>query len=145
MPVILTNDEEFKIIYPNGINEDGGLNNITFTVSSIDSINNKNILNDTEATFEAGDDAYTFETKANYHGNRDLVSQKMTFDKKSLTPAEVYVVDSEGEPRVTMKFTSFKFDEKLADGYFDCQQTMEYSYDEHSDKPPLRYARNDRK
>lgn len=48
MPVILTNDEEFEIIYPNGINEDGSLNNITFTVSSIDSINNKNILNDPE-------------------------------------------------------------------------------------------------
>lgn len=48
MPIILTNDEEFKIIYPNGINEDGSLNNITFTVSSIDSINNKNILNDPE-------------------------------------------------------------------------------------------------
>ncbi len=48
MPVILTNDEEFEIIYPNGINEDGSLNNITFTVSSIDSINNKNILDDPE-------------------------------------------------------------------------------------------------
>lgn len=48
MPVILTNDEEFEIIYPNGINEDCSLNNITFTVSSIDSINNKNILNDPE-------------------------------------------------------------------------------------------------
>lgn len=48
MPVILTNDEEFEIIYPNGINEDGSLNNITFIVSSIDSINNKNILDDPE-------------------------------------------------------------------------------------------------
>lgn len=48
MPVILTNDEEFEIIYPNGINEDGSLNNITFTISSIDSINNKNILDDPE-------------------------------------------------------------------------------------------------
>lgn len=48
MPIILINDEEFKIIYPNGINEDGSLNNITFTVSSIDSINNKNILDDPE-------------------------------------------------------------------------------------------------
>ena len=62
------------------------------------------ILNDAEAVFEATEDAYTFETKANYHGNRDLVSQKITFDKKELTPTEVYV-----------------------DGYFDCQQTMEYS------------------
>ena len=48
MPVILTNDEELEIIYPNGINEDGSLNNITFTISSIDSINNKNILDDPE-------------------------------------------------------------------------------------------------
>lgn len=85
------------------------------------------ILNDSEATFKSGEDAYTFETKANYHGNRDLVSQKITFDKKALTPTEVYVVDSEGEPRVSMKFSSFKFNEKIEDGYFDCQQTMEYS------------------
>lgn len=48
MPIILTNGEEIEIIYPNGINEDSSLNNITFTVSSIDSINNKNILNDPE-------------------------------------------------------------------------------------------------
>ena len=85
------------------------------------------ILNDAEVKFESGEENYTFEAKANYHGNRDLVSQKITFDKKSLTPAEVYVVDSEGEPRISMKFSSFNFDEKLADGYFDCQQTMEYS------------------
>ena len=51
------------------------------------------ILNDAEVKFESGEN-YTFEAKANYHGNRDLVSQ-ITFDKKSLTPAEVYVVDSE--------------------------------------------------
>ena len=85
------------------------------------------ILNDTEALFESTEEAYTFETKANYHGNRDLVSQKVTFDKKALTPVDVYVVDSEGQPRISMKFSSFKFDEKFEDGYFDCQQTMEYS------------------
>ncbi len=85
------------------------------------------ILNDAEAKFEATEDAYTFETKANYHGNRDLVSQKITFDKKELTPTEVYVLDSKGEPRISMKFSSFDFDKKFKDGYFDCQKTMEYS------------------
>lgn len=85
------------------------------------------ILNDTEATFLAEDEAYTFETQANYHGNRDLTTQKIVFDKKSLTPKEVSVIDAEGTPRVSMNFTSFKFNESLADGYFDCQQTMEYS------------------
>lgn len=85
------------------------------------------ILNDTEATFVAEDEAYTFETQANYHGNRDLTTQKIVFDKKSLTPSEVYVLDTAGTPRVSMKFTSFKFNESLGDGYFDCQQTMEYS------------------
>lgn len=85
------------------------------------------ILNDTETSFLSEDDCYTFETVANYHGNRDLTTQKVVFDKKSLTPTEVYVMDAEGTPRVSMKFTSFKFNEDLADGYFDCQQTMEYS------------------
>ncbi|MDE5978096.1 MAG: outer membrane lipoprotein carrier protein LolA [Turicibacter sp.] len=85
------------------------------------------ILNDAEAVFEVGEDTYTFKTAANYHGNRDLVSQTITFDKKELTPVEVYVVDSEGEPRISMKFSSFSFDEKLTDGYFDSQETMDYS------------------
>ena len=40
------------------------------------------ILNDAEVKFESGEENYTFEAKANYHGNRDLVSQKITFDKK---------------------------------------------------------------
>ncbi|MGL4373530.1 MAG: LolA family protein [Turicibacter sp.] len=87
----------------------------------------KDILNDAEVTFGATDDAYTYETVANYHGNRELVAQKIVFDKKSLAPVEVAVMDAEATPRISMKFTSFKWDEKFADGYFDCQSTMEFS------------------
>ncbi len=72
------------------------------------------ILNDTEAVFEATDDVYIFETKANYPRNRDLVYQRITFDKKELTPIEVYVVDSKGELGISMKFLSFGYDSKLS-------------------------------
>ena len=72
------------------------------------------ILNDTEAVFEATDDVYIFETKANYPRNRDLVYQRITFDKKKLTPIEVYVVDSKGELGISMKFLSFGYDSKLS-------------------------------
>ncbi|HAX73037.1 MAG TPA: outer membrane lipoprotein carrier protein LolA [Firmicutes bacterium] len=87
----------------------------------------KDILNDAEATFTSEESAYVFETAANYHGNRELVTQKVVFDKKTLTPTEVSVMDAEGTPRISMKFSSFKWDEKFADDYFNTQPTMEYS------------------
>ncbi len=89
----------------------------------------KDILGDEAASFESTEEAYAFTTAANYHGNRELVEQKVTFDKKDLLPTEVLVMDESAEPRIKMTFTSFKWNEKFADGYFNSQQTMSYAQD----------------
>ena len=89
----------------------------------------KDILGDETASFESTEEAYSFTTAANYHGNRELVEQKITFDKKDLLPTEVLVMDESSEARIKMAFTSFNWNEKFAEGFFDCQQTMSYSQD----------------
>jgi len=83
------------------------------------------ILNDEEAIFTPEEEVYLFETEANYHGNRDLVKQVVRFDKKTLTPLVVEVLDSTETPRMSMYFDSFKFNQELEDGIFDSDLTME--------------------
>ncbi len=90
----------------------------------------KDILSDEKASFTSTEEGYIFENVANYHGNRELVTQKVMLDKKDLLPTEVIVMDESSTPRIKMSFTSFKWNEKFEDGYFDCQKTMSYSQDE---------------
>ena len=83
------------------------------------------IMNDSEAVFTSTEETYVFETVANYHGNRDLVKQIVSFCKKTLAPVSVEVLDSAGEARMTMHFDSFEFNYEIAEGFFDSNLTME--------------------
>lgn len=83
------------------------------------------ILNDEAAVFTPGDEAYTFETIANYHGNRDLLKQVITFDKKSLAPINVQVLDSGDTVRMSMNFDKFEFNHEFEEGHFDSNLAME--------------------
>jgi len=83
------------------------------------------ILNDEEVVFTPEEEVYIFETEADYHGNRDLVKQVVRFDKKTLTPLVVEVLDSSETPRMSMYFDTFKFNQELEEGIFDSDLTME--------------------
>jgi len=83
------------------------------------------ILNDSAAVFTSEEEAYVFETVANYHGNRDLVKQTIRFCKKTLAPTTVEVLDSNGEVRMSMQFETFEFNHEIGEGFFDSNLAME--------------------
>jgi len=65
------------------------------------------ILKDSDATFEATDDYYVFYVKANYHSNKHLPQQEIYFDKKTLAPVLVNVLDNDAEVVVQVRFSDF--------------------------------------
>jgi len=83
------------------------------------------IMNDEQRVFTAGENSFVFETAANYHGNSDLVSQVVEFNKDTLAPISASVKDSNGTVRMSMNFSSFEFNAEMSDGFFDSEATME--------------------
>lgn len=83
------------------------------------------ILQDSDATFEATDDYYVFETKANYKSNQQMPQQEIYFDKKSLTPIMVKVLDQDHNPAVEVSFTNFELNSELTADDFDIERNME--------------------
>lgn len=82
------------------------------------------ILKDADATFEATDDYYVFQTKANYQSNHNMPSQEIYFNKKNLTPVMVKVLDKDQKPVVEVKFTKFNLNSNFAADDFEVEENM---------------------
>lgn len=76
------------------------------------------VLKDKEAAFEANDSQYIFRTKTNYQSNNNLPTQEIHFDKKTLTPVTVKVLDKDNNVLVEVNFASFELDSKFAEDDF---------------------------
>ena len=87
------------------------------------------IKNDSKHTYKSTKDEYVFTTKVNYSSNPELVSQKITFDKK-LNIKEVIVYNDDQTALITMKFTNVDFDAKFKDNYFSLKENMTVSDEE---------------
>lgn len=81
------------------------------------------VLNDSERTFTAEDDAYVFRTRTNYQ-NKNLYEQEISFTKKRLEPQEIKVMDQDMNVLVTANFTSVEFDANFDDDAFDMERNM---------------------
>ncbi len=77
----------------------------------------KDIKNDEERKFEAGDD-YVFTTKADYPNNVNLVKQKMMLDK-DLNFKKVEVLNNTDIPQMIMEFKNIDTSPVFADNFFD--------------------------
>jgi len=84
----------------------------------------KDVLNDSEATFNNVEENYTFETKTNYQNSKMLPYQEITFNKKKLTPVLVKVMDIDKNALVTVEFSNFEFDPKFDENSFDMEKNM---------------------
>jgi len=90
------------------------------------------IKNDSKRTFKETSDGYEFTTKVNYPNNSDLVSQKITMDKKfNLKNVKVY--DSKGVIRMDMKFRDIDYSPVFKKDYFDLDSTMDTYYSDVND------------
>ncbi|SFE35626.1 Outer membrane lipoprotein-sorting protein [Lentibacillus persicus] len=82
------------------------------------------ILKDTEAEFEIGENHYVFETKTNYQSNNNLPYQEVYFDKKDYTPVMVKVLDKDRNALVEVKFSEFNTDPDFEDDDFTMDKNM---------------------
>lgn len=123
--VILKNDEGVYILTP-------ALNK-SFKFQSDWPYNNSQIyllaalINDIESDekkeFKVTDDGYTFRTSVNYPNNKNLVSQKITLDKK-LNVKEVKIYDSNNSIKMEMDFDKIDYTPKFKDDYFELDSIM---------------------
>lgn len=84
----------------------------------------KDVLEDENAKFKSTKDHYVFETKTRYQNNKMLPTQEITFNKKTLEPVSVKVMDSDSNPVVTVNFTKVKFNAKFDKDAFDTKKNM---------------------
>ncbi|MDX8362832.1 MULTISPECIES: outer membrane lipoprotein carrier protein LolA [Bacillaceae] len=82
------------------------------------------IMQDTEATFEAKDQLYVFETKTNYQNHKMLPRQEITINKKDLSPSVVKVMDPDYKPLITIEFGKMEFNPSFDEDAFDTKKNM---------------------
>ncbi len=87
----------------------------------------KDVIDDSEATFTSTENYYVFRTKTNYKSNTNLPYQELYFDKKSLTPILVKVLDKDDEALVEVEFQQFEIDPDLPKDTFLMDNNMSSS------------------
>lgn len=84
------------------------------------------INNDNDRTFEETEDGYVITAKANYSNNKDLVKQKIYFDKgKNIVKVEV--LDYNDVVKIRMIFNSIDMNSTFDDDYFKLENVMKSS------------------
>lgn len=84
----------------------------------------KDLLEDSELTFNTTDSHYMFKAKTNYQSNKNLPYQEIYFDKKTLKPKMVKVFDKDYNPLVEVSFTEFDFDPEFSEEDFDTEKNL---------------------
>ena len=79
--------------------------------------------NDDKRTFSKEDKSYIFTSSVNYPNNRDLVSQKVTFNE-DLKLEEALVLDSDDVPNMTLKVKDIDFSPSFKKNYFEIDTIM---------------------
>ncbi|HEY4553570.1 MAG TPA: outer membrane lipoprotein carrier protein LolA [Bacillaceae bacterium] len=84
----------------------------------------KDIKEDKEAKFKSTKEHYVFETKTRYQNSKMLPTQEIVFNRKTLEPISVKVMDTDQNPVVTVKFTKMDFDAKFDKDAFETKKNM---------------------
>jgi outer membrane lipoprotein-sorting protein len=84
----------------------------------------KDILQDKSAKFKVTKNTYVFETTTRYQNNKMLPYQEIAFDKKTLAPKSVKVMDTNRNTLVSVKFTKVQLNAKFDNNAFDTKKNM---------------------
>ena len=84
----------------------------------------EDITNDENRQFTKIDDGYKIVVAANYPNNPKLVKQEILLDKK-INIKKVTVMDTNGNPQITMKFEKIDLNSKFDDDYFDLKEIID--------------------
>ncbi|MBS4178614.1 LolA family protein [Lederbergia citrea] len=84
----------------------------------------KDVLKDKEAKFKSTKNHYVFKTKTRYQNNKMLPMQEITFNKNTLEPVTVKIMDADQNPVVTVKFSKMEFNAKFDKDAFETKKNM---------------------
>lgn len=84
----------------------------------------KDVMDDKEAKFKATKDHYVFETKTRYQNNQMLPTQEVTFQKGTLEPVSVKVMDTDKNAVITVQFSKVDFNAKFDKNSFETKKNM---------------------
>lgn len=84
----------------------------------------QDVLSDKKSKFKATKSEYVFETKTRYANNKALPIQEVTFDKDTLAPKKVVVMDSDRNKLVTVTFSKMEFNPKFGSEDFSVKKNM---------------------
>ncbi|ERJ10951.1 LolA family protein [Haloplasma contractile] len=85
----------------------------------------QDILNDDEPIYVKEEGNYVFDTECNYRETRDLTSQKIIINGKTLLPMEVTVKDSEENTKIHVLFNDFNVKPSLNENEFEIDYSMQ--------------------
>ena len=88
----------------------------------------EDITNDDNREFTKIADGYKIVVAANYPNNPKLVKQEILLDKK-INIKKVTVMDTNGNPQITMKFEKIDLNSKFDDDYFDLKEIIDVTED----------------
>lgn len=88
----------------------------------------EDITNDDNREFTKIDNGYKIVVAANYPNNPKLVKQEILLDKK-INIKKVTVMDTNGNPQITMKFEKIDLNSKFDDDYFDLKEIIDVTED----------------
>lgn len=80
---------------------------------------------DKGATFTTTDTHYVFQTKTNYQNNTNLPYQEVQFDKKTLVPTAVKVMDKDKNVLIEVAFTAMEMNPSFTEHDFDREAILE--------------------
>ena len=89
--------------------------------------------NEEDREFKKTDDGYEFITKVNYVSNKNLVKQKIVFDK-DLNFKSVEVYDDSGNVSISMKFNKVDYKASFNKNYFDLNNNMEVAREDFTEE-----------
>lgn len=89
--------------------------------------------NEEDCEFKKTDDGYEFITKVNYVSNKNLVKQKIVFDK-DLNFKSVEVYDDSGNVSISMKFNKVDYKASFNKNYFDLNNNMEVAREDFTEE-----------
>ncbi|WP_018664764.1 LolA family protein [Heyndrickxia acidiproducens] len=84
----------------------------------------KDILEDKNAKLTVKKNQYVFETKTRYQNHKMLPYQEITFNKRTLEPVSVKVMDTDRNTLVKVLFTKVDFHAKFDNNAFDTKKNM---------------------
>ena len=96
----------------------------------------KDIVNDKNTIVTKHNNEYEINTKVNYRRSKELNTQKIIIDEKTLFPKEIKVLDASNNEKIIVKFNEVKYKPKFNENEFKLEYSMNHAKETHQGNLP---------